>query len=278
MEFPVKKNRSRQDNQSRYHPTHLDTAYRFSGAVHKEMGQLVKAIVLFGATSRRQDHPHGDIDMLVVIDDVSLELNPPMIQTYKIMMAKIIKTVSPKIHLTTLRFATFWDYARAGDPLIINILRDGVAIIDTGFFDPLQRLLYAGQIRPSKEAVWVYYSRAPVTITNAEWHLLQGCIDLYWAVIDAAHAALMSRGKLPPSPDQVAKMIEEELVPKKLAHESHAQTMREFYRLMKMITHRELKTVSGQEFDRYKKEATDFVRDMKRIIERKKGHDKAKKS
>lgn len=266
MEFPIQRKHSQA--KKHYQPTELDLAYQFSKKVHNEMGRMIKGIILFGALSRKDNHEHGDIDVLVVIDDVALQLSPPMIETYKIMMTKIIGQVSKKIHLTTLRFSTFWDFARAGDPLVINILRDGVAIFDSGFFDPLQLLLFQGSIKPTKEAVSIYYNRAPVTLTNAEWHILQGCIDLYWAVIDAAHAALMAQGSLPPSPDKVADLIEEILIPKKLAQPHHAQTMRHFYKLMKMITHRELKEVKGEEFDRYRSEAKRFVDDMGKAIER----------
>ena len=44
-------------------------------------------------------------------------------------------------------------------------------------------------------------------------------------------------------------------------------TMRDFYRLMKMITHREISEVKGHEYDHYFKQAEEFVHRMRKIIE-----------
>ena len=43
--------------------------------------------------------------------------------------------------------------------------------------------------------------------------------------------------------------------------------MRNFYKLMKMITHREIKEIKGEEYDRNFKIAEDFVQRMRKFIE-----------
>ena len=163
---------------------------------------------------------------------------------------------------------SFWEYAKAGDPVVVNILRDGVALLDSGFFDPLQRLLQQGRVRPSEESIWRYYGRSPRTLLNSRWHLLQATLDLYWGVIDSAHAALMRRNEVPPTPEHVADLLEKVFVRHRLLEKKYAEIMRKFYRLMKMITHREIKEISGQEYEVYYKEAEDFVRRMKHLIEK----------
>ena len=40
---------------------------------------------------------------------------------------------------------------------------------------------------------------------------MQACVDLYWAGIDAAHAALMAVGAMPPSPEHVPDMMQTHL-------------------------------------------------------------------
>jgi len=52
-----------------------------------------------------------------------------------------------------------------------------------------------------------------------------------------------------------------------LLEKKYPATMRKFYRLMKMISHRDIKEISGQEFDQYYKEASDYVDRMKKLIE-----------
>ena len=124
-----------------------------------------------------------------------------------------------------------------------------------------------GRIRPTSESIWTYYIRAPNTLHNSKWHLLQATIDLYWGVIDAAHAVLMKHGEIPPTPEHVADLLEQKLVKKKLLEEKYVTTMRHFYKLMKMITHREVKEITGEEYDRYYKHADEFVRRMREFIE-----------
>lgn len=263
MDFKVK----RRDNPHvrKYSQRDLDTAREFAKRVNKEFSMFVRTVVLFGSAARKQKGG-TDIDILVVIDDLSMQLTPEAVQTYRVIMQKIVGFTDKRIHLTTLKLTHFWDLIRTGDPVAINILRDGVAIIDTGLFDPLQALLYQGRIRPTHESIYTYLKRAPTTIANSKWHLLQASVDLYWAVIDAAHAALMKHGQIPPSPDHVADLLEEKLVAKGLLEKKYATIMRNFYGLSKRVLDRDIREMAGSSYDRYLKDATDFVERMERLI------------
>ena len=266
MDFKIEKKQS--PAKRRYVKSDIDLAYEFAKKIYKEFGSFLKAIVLFGSTARK-DSLKNDIDMLVIVDDVSITITPEVIQTYRVIMERMVADTSTKIHVTTMRFSSFWEYVRAGDPVAINMLRDGVALIDTGFFDPLQLLLVQGRIRPTPESIWSYFTRAPGTLFNSKWHLLQATLDLYWAIIDASHAALMKIGEIPPSPSHVADLLDEKLASKRLIDKKHIKTMRNFYKLAKMIIHREVKEVSGQEYDHYYKEAKEYVNAIKKFIEAK---------
>ncbi len=265
MDFKIKKTESPKKNE--YDRQDIDIAYAFAKKVYREFGDFLRGVILFGTTTKKLYKTSGDIDILIVIDDVSMKLTTEIVEAYRIITEKIIMNTSRKIHVTTMRFTTFWEYMRNGDPIGINILREGVALVDTGFFDPMQRLLYQGRIRPTYESIYMYFARAPMTLNNAKWHTLQATIDLYWAVIDAAHAVLMRMGEIPPTPAHVADLLDEKLVRKGLLHKSYVSTMRNFYKLMKMITQREIKSITGTEFDKYYREAEDFVRTMQKFID-----------
>ncbi|MFA5796597.1 MAG: hypothetical protein WC916_00995 [Candidatus Woesearchaeota archaeon] len=273
MEFKIESRKGH--HTGAYTKEDIDIAYAFAKEARKEFKDLLKAIVLFGSTARKyqvaqesgKKIPSKDIDILLIVDDVSVVFNQELIQTYRIILEKIVAKTSRRLHITTLRFTNFWEYIRAGDPIAINILRDGIALLDSGFFDPLQILLFQGRIRPSHESIQNYLALAPQTLQNSKNHILQGTLDLYWAIIDAAHAALMSVNEVPPSPAHVGDMLEEKLVKKGLIHKRHAFTMRQFYALGKSIMHGELLEVSGQQFDVYYAEARDFVFEMKEFIE-----------
>mgnify|MGYP001566689825 FL=1 len=268
MKFDIPK--KEHPNLERYYKEDVETSYRFANEVYKELGGFIRAIVIFGSTARKTKGLRGDIDILIVIDDLMMSLSPEVIEAYRLIVQKSIVRVSTKLHVTTMRFTSFWEYIRNGDPIAINLLRDGVALIDSGFFDPMQALLKRGRIRPTQESIWTYYARAPNTLHNSKWHLLQGVIDLYWAVIDAAHAALMKIGEIPPTPEHVADLMEQKLVKRKMLEHKYVTIMRDFYRLMKMVTHREIVEIKGEEFDRHYKIAEDFVHRMRKLIE----HDK----
>jgi len=265
MKFDIPK--KEHPNLERYYKEDVDTAYKFANEIYKELGSLIRAVVIFGSTARRTKGAGGDIDILVIIDDLMMNISPEVVEAYRLIVQKSIVKISTKLHVTTMRFTSFWEYMRNGDPVAINLLRDGVALIDSGFFDPMQALLKRGRVRPTQESIWTYYTRAPNTLHNSKWHLLQAVIDLYWAVIDAAHAALMKIGEIPPTPEHAADLMEQKLVKRKLLEHKYVTIMRNFYRLMKMVTHREIVEIKGEEFDHYYKIAEDFVHRMRRLIE-----------
>lgn len=265
MDFKIQSKRN--ENVHQYPNEDVDTAKEFSKKLKDELDDFLIATVLFGSAARDEASDSSDIDVLVIGDDISFELTDEMMETYKIIVEEITGEVSEKLHITSMTFTSFWEYVKAGDPVAVNILRDGVPIIDSGFFTPLQELLKKGKIKPTEESIWRYFGRAPKTLTNSRWHILQATLDLYWSVIDAAHAALMRKGVTPPNPEDAADLMEEELVEDRMLEQKYVETMRKFYRLKKQITHREIKEVKGAEYDSYLEEARDFVNRMKRLIQ-----------
>lgn len=265
MKFQIEKQTN--PNIVNYPTEDFTIAKSFAKRLKNEFGLFLKTVILFGSAARKQASPRGDIDILIVVDDLNIRMTKEVIEAYKLITEKTIGRVSTRLHVTSMTLTSFWEYTRAGDPVAINMIRDGVPLIDTDFFAPLQALLMQGRIRPSDESVWNYFGRAPRTMTNSKWHVTQATLDLYWAVIDSAHAALMKQGAVPPSPEHVADLINEKLVETKLLEKKYANTMDKFYKLMKGITHREIKEITGKEFDAYFKEADDFVKRMKLFLE-----------
>lgn len=273
MQFRVRQRRH--PNVPRYPTADYQLADRFAALLRKELGDFVKSVVLFGSAARAAEHKarpekglhEHDIDILVLVNDLTLVLTPEVVEAYRVITENTAAKVSKRLHITTMKLTSFWEYVRNGDPVAVNMLRDGVPLYDVGIFEPLQMLLFQGRIRPTKESIWNYYARAPATMANASWHVLQASLDLYWAVIDAAHAALMKMGEIPPSPSHVADLIEQRLVKAGHAPKRCADTMRFFYELSRQITHREVREIPGKKFDEYRALADDFIAAMKRVIE-----------
>ena len=267
----VKLEQKRHLNVPKYPNADYELAKRFAVEIHKELGLFLKAVVLFGSALRYEKPAvsEHDIDVLMVIDDLTMILTPEVVEAYRVITERVGANISKRFHITTMKLTSFWEYVRNGDPVIINMLREGVPLVDTGFFEPIQQLLFQGRIRPTKESIYTYYARAPNTLLSADWHVLQAVLDLYWAVIDAAHAALMHVGEVPPMPSKVAVLMEQRLVKPGLCSRKHAQTMDFFYNLSKKITHRQLQSVAGKDYDSYRRQADDFVKAMKVVLEKK---------
>ena len=267
MQFGIKK--KEQKNLSRFLREDIETTRKFASILYKEFGTFIRALVLFGSAVKNPGMPKRDLDVLIVIDDVRFRFNRELIEAYRIIVARAISDVDPsRLHVQSMKLTSWWEYVRAGDPVAINILRHGLAIIDTGFFDPLQTLLDEGRIRPSEEAIWTYFVLAPSSLSRSKQHLFAATMDCYWAAIDSAHAALMSLGHIPPSPDHVAEMLESVLVGNGHIKHKYAKIMNELYHVFKSIVHRDIKEISGKDYDYYRKISEEFVDEMKKYIEK----------
>lgn len=268
MDFKVKSRPH--PNIPKYHSDDFEAARKFTDLMEKELGPFLKASILFGSVARNEKSQLGerDIDVLIIINDLTAILSEEVIQSYRVITENLASRVSSRLHITTLKLTTFWEYVRNGDPIALNMLRDGVPLYDSGFFEPVQHLLFQGKIRPSKESVWLYFARAPATLNNAKGQILQATLDLYWAVVDSAHAALMHHGEVPPTPAHLPEMIERKLVRTGLVKQKSVETMKFFYDMQKRITHRQIAEISGRQFDDYRAQAEEFVKTMQSVVER----------
>ena len=268
MKFPLQWKEKK--NKENYFSQDLDTSRKFAKIMYDELGTFISGLILFGSTIKNPAHPKKDIDILVILDDIRIQFTRDLVQTYRIITEKAIARVDPKrLHIQSMKFTSFWEYVRAGDPVAINVLRYGASLIDTGFFDPLQILLEQGRIRPSKESVYTYMSMAPASLERSRQHLLTATVDLYWAAIDSAHAALMSAGEIPPTPEHVADLLDLKLVRNKHISRRYSDIMRKLYIIYKKITRLELHDISGREYDQLRNETELFVKEMKKYIEKK---------
>ncbi len=266
MDFNIKKNPIIEKQEKECSKQDLDIAYQFSKLMIGEFQDFVKSIVLFGSTARKSNKK-GDIDILIIVDDVLVTFDKAIVQGYRVLTQSIVQKVSNRLHITTMRLTNLWEYIKAGDPIAVNILRDGIAIKDAGFFTPLKLLLYQGKIKPSKESIVNYISRSEYSLLSSKNHILAGCIDLYWAVIDAAEAALMKVNEIPPGPSHVHNLIEQKFVKTGKIEKKYSLMLHEFYHLNKAIEHKEITYMPIEQYDKYLNNAQDFVECMRKIID-----------
>ncbi len=244
-------------------------SYNFAKKVFETFPGIIKSVVLFGSISKAVPTKGSDIDILIIVDDTSISPTRKFIDWYNLELANLIRKSDPRLHVTSVTLTTFWENILIGEPVAINVLRYGVPLIDTGYFEPLQFLLAAGRIRPSKEAIYNALTRSPWHLTRANSRILAGITDLYWVMIDSAHAALMAYGQVPPSPEHIEKMLMDAFVSKKLLHKKYVNYYREIWKTAKAIVHGEILRGSGADFDRYRQMAEEFEGKMKALVEKK---------
>src|SRR3989338_11230836 len=122
----------------------FDIAYDFAIKVYGKFNKIVKSVILFGSTAKRIAKATSDIDIIIITDDCTIQWDEELIAWYREELGKIIQTNPYKksLHINTVRLTTWWQDLIKGDPVVINVIRYGQALVDFGgFFNPLKILL-----------------------------------------------------------------------------------------------------------------------------------------
>jgi predicted nucleotidyltransferase/uncharacterized protein (UPF0332 family) len=242
-------------------------AYDYAGKVYKKFGPLVLSVVVFGSVTKMEAKPESDIDIAVIIDNVSQVWDEEIISYYREELFKLVRGEKnrDRLHVNTITLSTFWDNIRAGDPAIINMLRYGVALVDLGFFEPLKYLLYMGRIKPTAEAIYTVLNRTPWHLLRARIKTLSAIEDFYWAMVDSSHAALMTYNYTPPSPEHIGDMLTEAFVKHKKLSKTFVDWYNELYTLSHEIKNHKIHKIDGEMYDKWYRRTIDFAKVMGRL-------------
>lgn len=248
-----------------------EIAMDFAQKVHEKFDRIIKASILFGSQAKETSKPSSDIDIILVIDDSSIRWDLELVAWYREELGKIISAYAEKVnrefHINTIRLTTWWIDLLHGDPVILNILRYGEALIDSGgFFNPIKMLFLDGKIKSTPEAAYAALQRAPMHLARSRAAEMGAVEGVYWAMVDSAQAALITAGKIPPSPENIPAMLKEGFVDNGLLKMEAVNAIHDLYNLHKSIEHNEITDVKGIELDRWQETAEKFISDMARII------------
>ncbi len=256
----------------------LKLAQRFAKEVVKRFRKIVKSVVIFGSFARGDFTKKSDIDLLVIYDDVAAKFTPELKEAFDEKLQEIAKNISPKLSVQPAwSLSEFWDMARIGHPLLYTIVRDGWALYDTGFFIPVRKLLEAGKIPHTIEAVELLMHSAPRKIERVENVKLYAVAeDLYYAMLNSSQALLMFLGKNAPIPKEIVKAVKEYLVDEGLLSERYLKWLEEVVKFRKDVEHKRIKRITGKQLDEYIKKAKRYVRRMEQLLERARREKKTK--
>jgi len=247
-----------------------DIASDFATKAYAKFGKIIKSVILFGSTAKGVAEEKSDIDVIIIIDDCTVQWDEELIAWYREELGKLIKENPYKkaLHINSIRLSTWWDEMLRGEPVAINVIRFGEALIDFGgFFNPLKVLLARGKIKNTPETIYIALGRAPSHMIRSKAAMLSAIEGLYWAFVDAAHAALMAAKQVPPSPEHIADMLREQFVKKKMLNPKFVLWYDDIYTLMHKILRNEITDIKGSELDEWREKADLFLRSMAKIID-----------
>ncbi len=248
-----------------------DVAYDFSLKAYELFQPTIKSIALFGSTAKGTGKPLSDIDIIIIVDDATIYWDEPLRAWYRNKMQHLVASLrySKKLHIHTVTMTAFYDQMLAGEPVVINILRYGIPLIDFGgFFHPLKLLLAEGRIKPTRESIYVALNRAPIHLSRARYNILSAVEAYYWCMVDAAHAALMSARKVPPSPEHIGAMLIETFVKKGELDHKYVEWYREMFGLAHHVSHGTISDIDHKDLALYRKRADTFLGEMAKLIKK----------
>ncbi len=250
--------------------TEREMAMDFASKVYKEFDTMIKSVVLFGSSSKQNQKPESDVDIIIILDDVSIKFDEELIAWYRKNLGKIMRenAYAKPLHVNSVKLSTWWDDMLRGDPVVINVIRYGDALIDFGgFFNPLKLLLKQGKIKSTPEAIYTLLERSPTHLARAKQAMLAVIDGIYWTFVDSAHAALIAADVMPASPEEVPKILTETFVKKRLLSKKYVDSYISIHRVAKDIVHGKLHDVPGKVLDEWFVKSNEFLKEMSKLIE-----------
>jgi len=246
-----------------------DIAMDFATKLYKTFDKIIKSVVLFGSSVKQNATTGSDIDIIIILDDVSVKWDQELIAWYREELDKLLRKnpYQKSLHINTIKLSTWWEDLMRGDPVIINVLRYGEAMIDFGgFFKPLKYLLLEGKIKSTPESIYSCLQRAPTHFLRSRAAEMNSIEGLYWAMVDSSHAALISAGIPPASPEHVPADLKDVFVDKKRLKMKYVLWYRDLYMLHKKIVHGETTDLKGIEIDMWQERTQEFMKVMAELV------------
>jgi hypothetical protein len=220
-------------------------------------------VLIFGSAVRGDMLKTSDADVWVILDDTatkgSEELNK--VTSHLFLIAHEIG----RLHIQVTNLTEFWNMLRIGSPELTNFLRYGLAIYDSGFIKPVQRMLQMGLLQPSEEAIALKAKASEIRLKRIKLDFKSLIFDLRYAVTDMAQAAIMHHFKEQPDPKAIPNFLQR-FIEKGELEEEYLAKYNELNVLWKKIDHEEIKEVSTQHLEQALKLANELVERFKKLI------------
>ncbi|MBI5880847.1 hypothetical protein HZB90_01825 [archaeon] len=236
---------------------HYEAVGRLCESLRKKYPSMIASLLI-----KRPESGADASEIIVVVDDFNSTVLDQTVDDIKVSASELAYSSRLRLRCDAILASSLWEGFNSREEAIMQLVRGTLVVYDNGFFIPLQELLVTGKVRPSKESVKVYFVKSERSIKSSSEHVSKAVLDLYWAVTDSAHAAVMVAGITPPSPKELAETLKRELVARNLVHKRCGDIVDRFYDVAKKVMHKEIFEISGREFDSYFSDADFFIKEM----------------
>jgi uncharacterized protein (UPF0332 family)/predicted nucleotidyltransferase len=250
--------------------TRLKSAEEFKTKILGLFKDYIKSIIVFGSFMKGQGTGKSDVDLYIIFDDTKFPL-----KKFEEIRSKIdndiysaASSIDPRLHpQPILALTEFIKGIRYTHPLFYNIIREGYAIYDTGFFIPMRKLLELGEFPVTPEAAHTRIDSVPKRVERVKSvKLYMIAEDMFYAMMDAAQAVLMYVGVGPPAPKTAAATVREHLVKTGLLEEEYAQMLEDVTNFRKRVEYKEIKDIPGAEVDEWIKKTEKYVERFEKLL------------
>lgn len=236
---------------------------QFAQEAKKRYGDLIKSVMIFGSAARGKIKPGSDIDVWVILDDTATKSSEDLrnVVTNLYLIAEKLKD----LHVQTTALTEFWGWVKVGSPELINFLRYGLPIYDTGFIKPMQRMLQLGLIPPSEETIKLKAKGAEVKLKKIQEDIKSMIFELRYIAMDIIQAVVMYYYKQQPDAKAIPEFLEKLVNERKLEKE-YIEKFKELDKLWKDIDHKIIKEVELEHLKKAKELAKDIFGRFKKLL------------
>jgi predicted nucleotidyltransferase len=241
----------------------IEKSVKFMNEIRRKFGEIVKSVVIFGSIAKGDIKQTSDADIWVILDDTALKTS---VDFDRIKEEILIVSESLKdLHVQTTNLTEFWQWIRIGSPELINYLRYGLIIYDTGFVKPIQRMLQLGLLPPSEEVIKLKQKASEVRLEKIKNDLKSIIFDLRYCASDAIQAVVMHYYKTQPDPKEIPKYLEKMVNEGKIEKE-FLEKWKDIDKLWKDIDHQVVKEVNGEYLQKALNLTQEIIERFKKLL------------
>ncbi|MBU5537137.1 MAG: nucleotidyltransferase domain-containing protein [Candidatus Aenigmarchaeota archaeon] len=241
----------------------IEKVVKFTNTIRKQYGELIKSVLIFGSAVKGTMVKGSDIDVWVIVDDTATKTTEDLdkVIDHLYLIAAELKELHVQAHTLT----EFWQSIRIGSPEFSNFLRYGLAIYDTGFIKPIQRMLQMGLIPPSDETISLKARAASARYNKVKNEVKMLIFDLRYTALDMVQAVVMYYYKETPDYKKAPEFLERLVKDKKLEKE-YVDKFIKLDKLWKDIDHGDIKEVTTDHLNEALVLTNEIVERMKKLL------------